>query len=279
MNLKYLYEKKQFYKIVCELEVEGEKMTNNNISENNKREIIVKVEDLTVAYGENPVLWDIELEIKKGVLMAIVGPNGAGKSTLIKAMLNLIKPATGEVYFYGQKYNKVRNKIAYVPQRGSVDWDFPTTVFDVVEMGRYGKVGWLKRVGKIDKEKTKEAIHKVEMDDFSERQISQLSGGQQQRVFLARALVQDADIYFMDEPFQGVDSKTEKSIVNILKKLRDDGKTVVVVHHDLQTVKNYFDYVTFINVSVIASGHVDETFTQENIEKTYKSKFLSEKEA
>ena len=146
-------------------------------------------------------------------------------------------------------------------------------------MGRYGKVGWLKRVGKIDKEKTKEAIHKVEMDDFSERQISQLSGGQQQRVFLARALVQDADIYFMDEPFQGVDSKTEKSIVNILKKLRDDGKTVVVVHHDLQTVKNYFDYVTFINVSVIASGHVDETFTQENIEKTYKSKFLSEKEA
>ena len=254
-------------------------MTNNNISENNKREIIVKVEDLTVAYGENPVLWDIELEIKKGVLMAIVGPNGAGKSTLIKAMLNLIKPATGEVYFYGQKYNKVRNKIAYVPQRGSVDWDFPTTVFDVVEMGRYGKVGWLKRVGKIDKEKTKEAIHKVEMDDFSERQISQLSGGQQQRVFLARALVQDADIYFMDEHFQGVDSKTEKSIVNILKKLRDDGKTVVVVHHDLQTVKNYFDYVTFINVSVIASGHVDETFTQENIEKTYKSKFLSEKEA
>ena len=237
-------------------------MTNNNISENNKREIIVKVEDLTVAYGENPVLWDIELEIKKGVLMAIVGPNGAGKSTLIKAMLNLIKP-----------------KIAYVPQRGSVDWDFPTTVFDVVEMGRYGKVGWLKRVGKIDKEKTKEAIHKVEMDDFSERQISQLSGGQQQRVFIARALVQDADIYFMDEPFQGVDSKTEKSIVNILKKLRDDGKTVVVVHHDLQTVKNYFDYVTFINVSVIASGHVDETFTQENIEKTYKSKFLSEKEA
>ncbi|MBF4806749.1 MAG: metal ABC transporter ATP-binding protein, partial [Pseudoleptotrichia goodfellowii] len=168
---------------------------------------------------------------------------------------------------------------AYVPQRGSVDWDFPTTVFDVVEMGRYGKVGWLKRIRKIDKEKTEEAICQVEMEEFKSRQISQLSGGQQQRVFLARALVQDAEIYFMDEPFQGVDSKTEKSIVNILKKLRDDGKTVIVVHHDLQTVKNYFDYVTFINVSVVASGPVNEVFTQENIEKTYKSKFLSEKEA
>ncbi|MDO5088463.1 MAG: metal ABC transporter ATP-binding protein [Leptotrichiaceae bacterium] len=248
------------------------------MSENISKEVIIKVEDLTVAYEEKPVLWDIELEIKKGVLMAIVGPNGAGKSTLIKTMLDLIKPATGEVLFYGKKHSKVRNRIAYVPQRGSVDWDFPTTVFDVVEMGRYGKVGWLKRVGKIDRKKTEEAILKVEMEEYKNRQISQLSGGQQQRVFLARALVQDADIYFMDEPFQGVDSKTEKSIVNILKKLRDEGKTVIVVHHDLQTVKNYFDYVTFINVSVIASGHVDEIFTPENIEKTYKSKFLSEKE-
>ena len=181
-------------------------------------EIIIKVEDLTVAYEDKPVLWDVELNVKKGVLMAIVGPNGAGKSTLIKAMLNLIKPVTGEVLFYNEKYSKVRNKIAYVPQRGSVDWDFPTTVFDVVEMGRYGKVGWLKRVSKIDKEKTKESIAKVGMEEFSDRQISQLSGGQQQRVFLARALVQEAEIYFMDEPFQGVDSKTEKSIIDILKK-------------------------------------------------------------
>ena len=246
--------------------------------QNNTEDIIIKVEDLTVAYEENPVLWDVELNIKKGVLMAIVGPNGAGKSTLIKAMLDLLKPVTGDVKFYGEKYNKVRDKIAYVPQRGSVDWDFPTTVFDVVEMGRYGKVGWLKRVRKIDKEKTKEAIHKVEMDDFSERQISQLSGGQQQRVFLARALVQDAEIYFMDEPFQGVDSKTEKSIVNILKKLRDQKKTVIVVHHDLQTVKDYFDYVTFINVSVVASGPVEEIFTSANIEKTYKSKKMIQNE-
>jgi len=220
---------------------------NQNVSD----DVIIKVEDLTIAYEDKPVLWDVELDIKKGILMAIVGPNGAGKSTLIKAMLDLIKPITGEVRF---------------------DWDFPTTVFDVVEMGRYGKVGWLKKVRKVDKEKTKEAIHKVEMDEFLDRQISQLSGGQQQRVFLARALVQEAEIYFMDEPFQGVDSKTEKSIVNILKKLRDEKKTVIVVHHDLQTVKDYFDYVTFINVSVIASGPVEEIFTPKNIEKTYKSK-------
>ena len=165
--------------------------TANNTENKQNNEIIIKVEDLTVAYEDKPVLWDVELNVKKGVLMAIVGPNGAGKSTLIKTMLNLIKPVTGEVLFYNEKYSKVRNKIAYVPQRGSVDWDFPTTVFDVVEMGRYGKVGWLKKVGKIDKEKTKEAIAKVGMEEFSDRQISQLSGGQQQRVFLARALVQE----------------------------------------------------------------------------------------
>ena len=239
-------------------------------------DVIIKVEDLTIAYEDKPVLWNIELDIKKGILMAIIGPNGAGKSTLIKAMLDLIKPVTGEVRFYDEKYSKVRDKVAYVPQRGSVDWDFPTTVSDVVEMGRYGKVGWLKKVKKIDKEKVKKAIHQVEMEEFSERQISQLSGGQQQRVFLARALVQEAEIYFMDEPFQGVDNKTEKSIINILKKLRDENKTVIVVHHDLQTVKEYFDYVTFINVSVVASGPVEEVFTPENIEKTYKSKKISQ---
>ena len=218
--------------------------TANNMENKQNNEIIIKVEDLTVAYEDKPVLWDVELNVKKGVLMAIVGPNGAGKSTLIKTMLNLIKPVTGEVLFYNEKYSKVRNKIAYVPQRGSVDWDFPTTVFDVVEMGRYGKVGWLKRVSKIDKEKTKEAIAKVGMEEF----------------------------YFMDEPFQGVDSKTEKSIIDILKKLRNEGKTVIAVHHDLQTVKEYFDYVTFINVSVVASGHVDDVFTEANIEKAYKNK-------
>lgn len=236
----------------------------------------VSINDLTVAYDDKPVLWDIDLDIKKGTLMAIVGPNGAGKSTLIKAMLNLIKPITGCISFFGSSYKKERSKIAYVPQRGSVDWDFPTTALDVVEMGRYGKIGWIKRVGKSDRKIAVDAIKKVGMEGFEKRQISQLSGGQQQRIFLARALVQDAEIYFMDEPFQGVDAKTEKSIINILKKLRDKGKTVIVVHHDLQTVEEYFDYITFINVAVISSGKVKEIFNRENIEKTYKNRSFTD---
>ena len=236
----------------------------------------VSINDLTVAYDDKPVLWDIDLDIKKGTLMAMVGPNGAGKSTLIKAMLNLIKPITGCISFFGSSYKKERSKIAYVPQRGSVDWDFPTTALDVVEMGRYGKIGWIKRVGKSDRKIAVDAIKKVGMEGFEKRQISQLSGGQQQRIFLARALVQDAEIYFMDEPFQGVDAKTEKSIINILKKLRDEGKTVIVVHHDLQTVEEYFDYITFINVAVISSGKVKEIFNRENIEKTYKNRSFTD---
>ena len=236
----------------------------------------VSINDLTVAYDDKPVLWDIDLDIKKGTLMAIVGPNGAGKSTLIKAMLNLIKPITGCISFFGSSYKKERSKIAYVPQRGSVDWDFPTTALDVVEMGRYGKIGWIKRVGKSDRKIAVDAIKKVGMEGFEKRQISQLSGGQQQRIFLARALVQDAEIYFMDEPFQGVDAKTEKSIINILKKLRDKGKTVIVVHHDLQTVEEYFDYIAFINVAVISSGKVKEIFNRENIGKTYKNRSFTD---
>ena len=236
----------------------------------------VSINDLTVAYDDKPVLWDIDLDIKKGTLMAIVGPNGAGKSTLIKAMLNLIKPITGCISFFGSSYKKERSKIAYVPQRGSVDWDFPTTALDVVEMGRYGKIGWIKRVGKSDRKIAVDAIKKVGMEGFEKRQISQLSCGQQQRIFLARALVQDAEIYFMDEPFQGVDAKTEKSIINILKKLRDEGKTVIVVHHDLQTVEEYFDYITFINVAVISSGKVKDIFNRENIEKTYKNRSFTD---
>lgn len=241
-----------------------------------KNNTAVSINDLTVAYDDKPVLWDIDLDIKKGTLMAIVGPNGAGKSTLIKAMLNLIKPITGCISFFGSSYKKERSKIAYVPQRGSVDWDFPTTALDVVEMGRYGKIGWIKRVGKSDRKIAVDAIKKVGMEGFEKRQISQLSGGQQQRIFLARALVQDAEIYFMDEPFQGVDAKTEKSIINILKKLRDKGKTVIVVHHDLQTVEEYFDYITFINVAVISSGKVKEIFNRENIEKTYKNRSFTD---
>ncbi|PAB57142.1 hypothetical protein CCE28_19625 [Anaeromicrobium sediminis] len=233
--------------------------------------IAVQVNDLTVAYHKKPVLWDIDLEIPSGILMGIVGPNGAGKSTLIKTMINLIKPLTGRTLFWGEDYKVNRKRIAYVPQRGSVDWDFPTNVLDVVTMGTYGKLGWIKRPGKKEKEKGIKALEKVDMLSYSHRQISQLSGGQQQRVFLARALVQDADIYFMDEPFQGVDAKTEKAIIKLLEELKDRGKTVVVVHHDLHTVPEYFDWVTLLNTIIIDYGPMKEAFTEENLKKTYKS--------
>lgn len=230
----------------------------------------IKVEDLTISYDNRPVLWDIDLKITKGTLMAIVGPNGAGKSTLIKAMLGFIKPVSGNVLFNGMPYKKMRKNIAYVPQRGSVDWDFPTNVFDVVLMGRYGQLGLLKRPRKEDYLLTEKALEEVGMFAFANRQISELSGGQQQRVFLARALVQNADIYIMDEPFQGVDAKTEKSIIAVLRRLRNLGKTVMVVHHDLQTVPTYFDEVTLLNIRVIASGNIKDAFTDENIQKTYR---------
>jgi len=232
---------------------------------------IIEVNDMTVAYHKKPVLWDVDLKIPSGVLMAIVGPNGAGKSTLIKAMLGLIKPITGKTTFWREPYEKQRKKIGYVPQRGSVDWDFPTDVLDVVTMGIYGELGWVKRPGKRERDLAIQAIEKVDMLPFADRQISQLSGGQQQRVFLARALVQDADIYFMDEPFQGVDAKTEKAIIKLLEELKDEGKTVVVVHHDLQTVPEYFDWVTLLNRVVIDSGPVEKVFTEGNLKKTYRS--------
>ena len=223
----------------------------------------IEIRNLTVAYGENIALENFNLDIETGSLMALVGPNGAGKSTLIKTILKFLKQITGEIKINGKT-------LAYVPQRNSVDWDFPTTLFDVVEMGCYGRVGLFKRVNKEEKQKVLKAIEQVGMLDFKDRQISELSGGQQQRAFIARALVQEADIYLMDEPFQGVDSTTEKSIVDILKKLKSEGKTLIVVHHDLQTVPTYFETVTFINKSVIASGKVKEVFTQENIDMAYK---------
>ena len=223
----------------------------------------IEIKNLTVAYGENIALEDFNLDVEIGSLMALVGPNGAGKSTLIKTILKFLKQITGEI--------KISKKsLAYVPQRNSVDWDFPTTLFDVVEMGCYGRVGLFKRVNKEEKVKVLKAIEQVGMLDFKDRQISELSGGQQQRTFIARALVQEADIYLMDEPFQGVDSTTEKSIVSILKKLKSEGKTLIIVHHDLQTVPTYFESVTFINKTVIASGKVKEIYTQENIDKTYR---------
>jgi manganese/zinc/iron transport system ATP- binding protein len=232
-------------------------------------EIVISVEDLTVAYDQKPVLWDVDMFVPQGTLMAIVGPNGAGKSTLIKTILGLVKPVAGTVLIKGKPYEQQRQVVGYVPQRGSVDWDFPTSVLDVVMMGRYRALGWIKRPGQEEREMSLDALEKVGMSAYAGRQISQLSGGQQQRVFLARALVQDAQIYFMDEPFQGVDATTERAIVNILKELRAGGKTVVVVHHDLQTVPEYFDWVLLLNVRSIASGPVKDVFTEENLRRTY----------
>jgi len=229
----------------------------------------IKVEDLTVSYDLKPVLWDIDLKIPKGVLMAIIGPNGAGKSTLIKTMLGLLKPVSGEVIFNNQPYEKIQKQVSYVPQKGTVDWDFPVSVYDVVLMGRYGYAGWFKKITKKDKKIALESLEKVGMTPYKNRQISELSGGQQQRVFLARALAQEAEIYFMDEPFQGVDAKTEKAIVELLKDLKKQNKTVIVVHHDLETVPQYFDWVTLLNVKVVVSGPINEVFTEENLSAAY----------
>jgi manganese/zinc/iron transport system ATP- binding protein len=229
----------------------------------------IEVADLTVAYRDRPVLWDIDLSVPAGILMAVVGPNGAGKTTMIKAILGLLPAAAGQVLIHGRPYAEQRRLVGYVPQRGSVDWDFPTTVMDVVTMGRYGALGWLRRPGREEHAQARRALEKVGMADFARRQISQLSGGQQQRVFLARALVQDARVYFMDEPFQGVDATTERAIIALLRDLRAAGKTVVVVHHDLQTVPDYFDWVTLLNVRRIASGPVSAVFTDENLRLAY----------
>lgn len=204
--------------------------------------------------------------------MAIIGPNGAGKTTLIKAILGLVKPAAGFIHIYGKPYKEQRRIVAYVPQRGSVDWDFPTNVLDVVLMGRYGALGWIRRPGKKERQAALEALEKVGLVEYQKRQISQLSGGQQQRVFLARALVQQAQVYFMDEPFQGVDATTEKAIITLLKELRQQGKTVVVVHHDLQTVQEYFDWALLLNVRRIACGPVSEVFTEKNLRLAYGGK-------
>lgn len=233
-------------------------------------DIAVKVEDLTIAYYSKPVVWDVDLNIKKGKLTAILGPNGAGKSTLLKAMLNLIPISSGKILFFDKTYKEFRKNISYVPQSESVDWDFPTDVLDVVIMGTYGKLGWIKRAGKKEKELSLEALKKLGMEEYVDRQISDLSGGQQQRVFLSRALVQDSEIYFLDEPLKGVDAKTEKEIMKILKELRDSGKTIVVVHHDLRTVEEYFDDVVLLNKLVVASGSVKDVFIEENINKAYR---------
>ncbi|MBP7147524.1 MAG: metal ABC transporter ATP-binding protein [Acidobacteria bacterium] len=229
----------------------------------------LEVHDLTVAYRTQPVLWDIDLALPEGHLVAIVGPNGAGKSTLLKAVLGIVRPLTGWARVFGEPCDRRRSWIGYVPQRESVDWDFPTNALDVVMMGMYGRVGWLRRTNARHREVAAACLGKVGIRDLADRQISQLSGGQQQRVFLARALAQDARLYLMDEPFAGVDATTERAIVSLLKELRSQGRTVVAVHHDLQTVPEYFDHVVLLNMRLVAAGPVATTFTSENLQRTY----------
>jgi len=229
----------------------------------------LEIEDLTVAYGDRPALWDVDLEVPAGTLTAVVGPNGAGKTTMIRSVLGLVRPVAGQIRVFGKAYEDQRRLVAYVPQRTSVDWDFPTSVLDVVTMGRYGELGWLRRPGRREREAARRALEQVGIEHLAGRQISQLSGGQQQRTFLARALVQDARLYLMDEPFQGVDATTERAIVELLQELRANGRTVLAVHHDLQTVREYFDSVALFNVRKIASGPVDEVFTEENLRLAY----------
>lgn len=232
----------------------------------------LSIHDMTVAYQRRPVLWDIDLDLPEGQLIGIVGPNGAGKSTLIKACLDLIPRASGQVRIYGKPYRKQRKLVGYVPQRESVDWDFPVSALDVVTMGRYGRIGWCRPVTRSHRRAAMEALERVQLADYAQRQISQLSGGQQQRVFLARALAQDAQLYFMDEPFAAVDAATERAIVEILRELRRLGRTVLVVHHDLQTVPTYFDHLILLNMRVVASGPTPEVFTEANLQKTYGGK-------
>ncbi|MGZ3633022.1 MAG: metal ABC transporter ATP-binding protein [Parachlamydiaceae bacterium] len=238
-------------------------------TQNNLHELALQTFDLSVNYGTTPALWDISLKVPTGVVAGIIGPNGAGKTTLMKTALGLLTPLSGTVKFFGHPLSEVRQRIAYVPQRESVDWDFPITVRDLVLMGRYGKLGLFRRPRQADYAAVQEYLEKMGVAQFSNRQISQLSGGQQQRVFLARALIQEADIYLMDEPFVGVDLVTRSAIMSLLHQLKEQGKTVFVVHHELDSVQAYFDWVIMLNIRLVASGLTKSTFTPENLKDCY----------
>lgn len=233
----------------------------------------LQVHHLTVNYDRNPVLWDISLEVPQGLLVGVMGPNGAGKSTLIKAVLGLVKPVSGKVAFFGQSLKKARQRVAYVPQRESVDWDFPITVRDLVLMGRYGQLGLFHRPREADYAAVDHYLKVVDMTAFADRQISQLSGGQQQRVFIARALLQEADVYFMDEPFAGIDLATETILMQLLQQLKAKGKTIFVVHHDLNTMEHYFDWGIMLNMRLVACGEMKDIYNAENLNSTYGKNF------
>lgn len=233
---------------------------------------VIEVHDLTVSYDQSPVLWNVDLSLPSGKLIGILGPNGAGKSTLIKAIMGLVKPTSGYVKIFDKTLQDVRSRISYVPQRESVDWNFPASVLDVVMMGTYGKLGLFKRPGKKEKEIALGCLDQVGMMSFVNRQISELSGGQQQRVFIARALAQEADLYLMDEPFAGVDMATETAIFQLLKDMTAKGKTIIVVHHDIHSAMNYFDWIIMLNLHLVGSGPTELVMTEELLRKTYGGK-------
>lgn len=227
------------------------------------------VSHLSVSYHENEVLQDISFSTETGKLIGIIGPNGAGKSTMMKAMLGLIPKDSGEVKVDGKSIDELRKRIAYVPQRSNIDWDFPIVVKDAVLLGTYPKLGLFHRPKKADKEWAMECLRKVGMEQYANSQIGELSGGQQQRVFLARSLAQKAECFFLDEPFVGIDVASEEVIINILKGLRDEGKTVFVVHHDLSKVENYFDELILVNKKLFGVGPVNYVFQPDLMQEAY----------
>ena len=233
---------------------------------------VLEVHDLTVSYDQHPVLWNVDLSLPAGKLIGILGPNGAGKSTLIKSIMGLIEPTSGYIKIFDKPLPEVRSRISYVPQRESVDWNFPASVLDVVVMGTYGKLGMFRRPGKKERQIAMDALAQVGMSGYSKRQISELSGGQQQRVFIARALAQQADLYLMDEPFAGVDMATETAIFQLLQDMARSGKTVLVVHHDIHSAMNFFEWVIMLNLHLVASGPKDQVMTEELLRKTYGGK-------
>lgn len=232
----------------------------------------IEAHNITVIYHKKPVLWNIDFTLPKGQLIGVMGPNGAGKSTLLKAILGLVRLDSGFSKILGADLKEIRKKVSYIPQRQSIDWDFPATVWDVVLMGRYPDRGLFKKLTKEDLNIAEESLNKVGMSSFTNRQISQLSGGQQQRVFLARALAQQADLYLLDEPFAGVDASTEQSIIEILKRMKEEGKSIVVIHHDIHSAESYFDWLVLLNASLIASGPTEKVYTSELIKETYSGK-------
>jgi len=229
----------------------------------------LEVNDLTVTYNQKPVLWNIGYSIPQGKMTGIIGPNGSGKTTMLKSIMGLVEPDGGSINIFGQKLKKVQHRVSYVPQRESVDWDFPISVMEVVGMGRYTKGNLFGKLSKKDQNSALEALEKVKLLEFKDRQISQLSGGQQQRVFIARALAQHAEFYILDEPFAGVDAASESAIFELLTQMKEEGKNVLVVHHDLQSAAKFFEYMIMLNTRLVAAGPTEEVFTESNLESTY----------